>query len=203
MVAAELTLFRCGLCELIRRALPAAELIAAEDLTTACQLLEADPTDVLIADMDGLGPEARLLLRQLCLDLPSLRVMVLVGPGGDRAAALGWLEVGAHACLPKVASPEELCEALRIIRSGNGFVSAGLLAAGAASVATPRPASEAVPLTSRQQEVLRLLAEGRPSTDIARRLGVSVSTVKAHLAAAYRSLGAHNRVEALVRSRGD
>lgn len=48
----------------------------------------------------------------------------------------------------------------------------------------------------------RLLAEGRLTKDIARRLDISVSTVKAHLAAAYRSLGARNRVEAVVRSRG-
>jgi DNA-binding NarL/FixJ family response regulator len=202
MIAVEMALFRCGLAELVRRVLPGAEIIEAEDLATACELMESGPADVLVADVDGAGPETRLLLQHLCLDFPELKVAVLVGMNDDRTSALSWLEAGAHGCLPKAASPEELGEALRIIRAGNGFVSAALLA-----VTTPsplsRPSGESLPLTSRQQDVLRLMAEGRPSKDIARRLGLSVSTVKAHLAAAYRSLGAHNRVEALMRSRSD
>jgi DNA-binding NarL/FixJ family response regulator len=202
MVAVELALFRCGLAELIRRALPGTEIVEAEDLGTACVLMESSPVDVLIVDVDGTGSETRLLLQHLCIECPTMRVVVLVGLDEDRAGALGWLELGAHGCLPKTASPDELCEALRIIRAGNGFVSASLLSA-ATPMPLSRPISESVALTTRQQDVLRLLAEGRPSKDIARRLGLSVSTVKAHLAAAYRSLGAHNRIEALVRSRAD
>jgi DNA-binding NarL/FixJ family response regulator len=47
--------------------------------------------------------------------------------------------------------------------------------------------------------VLRLLAEGRSTKDIARRLGLAVSTVKVHIAAIYRAIGARNRVEAVLR----
>jgi len=129
--------------------------------------------------------------------------VAVLGSATDRASALSWLEAGAHGCLPKSASLEELCDALRTIRAGNGYVSSSLLAAFSPSMAPPPSmVVEAVPLTTRQQDVLRLLAEGRPTKDIARRLSLSVSTVKAHLAAAYRTLGAHNRVEALVRNRG-
>jgi DNA-binding NarL/FixJ family response regulator len=201
MVAVELALFRRGLAELIRQVLPGVDITEAEDLATAAELLADCPADLLIADVDGAGAEARLLLQHVCLECPGLKVAVLVGQTEDRVAALSWLEAGAHGCLPKAASPEELCDALRIIRAGNGYVSSSLLAP---PVPGPRvrPAGEALPLTTRQQDVLRLLAEGRSSKDIARRLDLSLSTVKAHLAAAYRSLGAHNRVEALVRSRG-
>jgi DNA-binding NarL/FixJ family response regulator len=57
-------------------------------------------------------------------------------------------------------------------------------------------------LTDRQAEVFRLLSEGCATKTIARRMGLAVGTVKVHLAAIYRVLGAHNRVEALAKVRG-
>ncbi len=201
VVAVELALFRRGLAELMRQLLADVEITEATDLISAGELLVDAPADLLVADVDGAGAQGRLLLQQLCLDCPDLKVAVLVGMTEDRMSALSWLEAGAHGCVLKAATPEELCEALRVIRAGNGYVSSSLLSPPAQH-APPRTAVETAALTSRQQDVLRLLAEGRSSKDIARRLGLSVSTVKAHLAAAYRSLGAHNRVEALVRNRG-
>ena len=63
------------------------------------------------------------------------------------------------------------------------------------------PASSANPrFTARQMDVLRLLAEGRSTKDIARSLDMGVGTVKVHLSAIYRILGAHNRMEAVVRA---
>lgn len=61
-------------------------------------------------------------------------------------------------------------------------------------------APRAIPLTGRQNDVLHLLREGRSTKEIARRLGLAVPTVKTHLAALYRQLGARNRVEAVMNS---
>lgn len=52
--------------------------------------------------------------------------------------------------------------------------------------------------TSRQRDVLRLLAEGRSTKEIARVLGLGPGTVKIHLAAIFRALNAQNRTEAVV-----
>jgi DNA-binding NarL/FixJ family response regulator len=57
------------------------------------------------------------------------------------------------------------------------------------------------PLTPRELEVLRLLAEGLPNKEIAYRLALSTGTVKAHTAAIYRKLDALNRTEAVTRAR--
>jgi DNA-binding NarL/FixJ family response regulator len=62
-------------------------------------------------------------------------------------------------------------------------------------------AAEVLNLTSRQLDVLRLLAKGQSNKVIARDLGLSVSTVKVHLNTVFRALGATNRVEAVVRAR--
>jgi DNA-binding NarL/FixJ family response regulator len=50
--------------------------------------------------------------------------------------------------------------------------------------------------------VFQLLAEGCATKTIARRLGLAIGTVKVHLAAIYRALDAHNRIEALAKARG-
>jgi DNA-binding CsgD family transcriptional regulator len=76
------------------------------------------------------------------------------------------------------------------------FPGVRLLEPGAGEPA-PRPAADN-PLTPRQTEVLSLLREGRSTKEIARNLGLSVPTVKTHLAALYRQLGARNRVDAAM-----
>jgi DNA-binding NarL/FixJ family response regulator len=199
IVVDRLALFRSGLAELIRGAIPGCEVTDAADLESAVAVAASFEADLVLADLDAEGPGARDRLRRLLAGAPTLKVAVL-SSASDRDTALAWLQVGAHGCLPKSASLDELCDALRTIRAGHGYVSSSILASPSHSAALAEPQA---PLTARQQDVMRLLAEGRPTKDIARRLNLSVSTVKAHLAAAYRTLGAHNRVEAVIRSRPD
>ena len=66
--------------------------------------------------------------------------------------------------------------------------------------APPTPANPPPELSPRQQTVMQLLAEGLSVKEIARRLDLSIGTVKTHLAQAYMILGAHNRIEALRRA---
>lgn len=192
-------LFRRGLTAVIRQSLPECDVAEVEDLAAAAALQGRWPADVLLTSVDGDGQEIRRQLRALHAGHPHLRLAVLSGQA-DRAGALAWIEAGVTGCIGATVTPEELCEALRVIASGHGYISLSILEAPARApvVAEEETGSD---LTARQQEVLRLVAEGRPTKDIARRLGLSVSTIKAHLAAAYRSLGAHNRVEAVVRAR--
>jgi EAL domain-containing protein (putative c-di-GMP-specific phosphodiesterase class I)/DNA-binding CsgD family transcriptional regulator/CheY-like chemotaxis protein len=70
-----------------------------------------------------------------------------------------------------------------------------------AAVPVPgEPGKRALRLSPRQLEVMRLLSQGKSVKEIARHLELGVGTVKVHLAQAYASLGAHNRVEAILRS---
>jgi DNA-binding NarL/FixJ family response regulator len=55
-------------------------------------------------------------------------------------------------------------------------------------------------LTDRQRDVFNLLAEGCATKTIARRLDLAVGTVKVHLAAIYRALGANSRLEAVAKA---
>ena len=57
------------------------------------------------------------------------------------------------------------------------------------------------PLTSRETEVLAMMAQGMPSRHIAARLGISYATVRSHIRSVGGKLGAHSRDEAIVRAR--
>ena len=69
----------------------------------------------------------------------------------------------------------------------------GRLAAAGGPETTPK-------LSHRQTEVIQLLTEGCSVKEIARRLDLGIGTVKVHLSAAYMALGAHNRIEAVMRA---
>jgi DNA-binding NarL/FixJ family response regulator len=102
------------------------------------------------------------------------------------------------------ASAEELRSALRAIAAGlvvvHAAVSAELLAGARRVPTAARTAAAATPtpLTSREREVLALLAQGLANKVIASRLGITEHTVKTHVAAVYEKLHARNRAEVLV-----
>jgi DNA-binding NarL/FixJ family response regulator len=121
----------------------------------------------------------------------------------DRAGILECLTSGANGYVLKSTSMSQLLRAMEIVLHGGVFAPAAL----AASPPPPAPAESQVSpllahLTDRQIEVFQLLAEGCSTKTIARRMGLAIGTVKVHLAAIYRVLGAHSRVEALAKARG-
>ena len=110
---------------------------------------------------------------------------------------------GASAVLALDAGAEELRAAVRAVASGlvvmPTSVSTELLggARAVSSDAITKPPND-VSLTSREREVLALLAQGFANKVIASRLGITEHTVKTHIAAVYEKLGARNRAEVLV-----
>lgn len=64
-------------------------------------------------------------------------------------------------------------------------------------IITPNGVMNETPLTTRERDVLQLIANGLQQKNIAKKLSISPETVKKHLKNAYRKLGAHNRVQAL------
>jgi DNA-binding NarL/FixJ family response regulator len=115
--------------------------------------------------------------------------VVLVGSAADRARLRGLLTPGLF---------EIVGEAVTLAAARSAHVDAqGLLL-------SPAPTEDAVSLpeslTSREREVLNLLAEGLSNKAIARRLGISDQTVKFHVAAVCGKLGAMNRTDAVRRA---
>lgn len=143
---------------------------------------------------------------------PALPVVVI--SASDRASdVIQSIDLGAMGFVPKRASNETLLEALRLVMSGGIYVPQMQLGAGegAAAASAPQaiPAAHATPyqtapsfeelgLTPRQSDVLMQLLQGKPNKEIARRLGLSVETVKDHVQAVLRTLGVSSRTQAVL-----
>lgn len=175
-----------------------------EDVETLDQLQEriarTAPTLVLL-DLRLCGAEG---LRQLRLMFPSTTFVVL-SDQDDRAAILASLEAGAQGYILKSTSPDQFIRALETILTGGVFAPASLSGMPIHPPVSPwQPELKMSPvlahLTERQRHVFELLAEGCPTKTIARRLDLAVGTVKVHLAAIYRTLGASSRLEALAKA---
>jgi DNA-binding NarL/FixJ family response regulator len=195
------TLFRHGLRGLLKEHRPGWSCAEAGTLEELTAYLSAEPADLLLFDIQLGGVAA---LQQLREDHPQQRIVVLSDDAG-RAAILESLTVGANGYVLKSTTMSQLLRALEIVLHGGVFAPAAL--AGATPAAAPKPAA-AQPspllahLTDRQIEVFQLLSEGCSTKTIARRMGLAIGTVKVHLAAIYRVLGAHSRIEALAKARG-
>ncbi len=149
--------------------------------------------DVVVMDVrlpDGSGIEAAAKLRA---DSSTLGIVVLTMYAGDEQLFAA-LEAGASAFVPKDAPAEAVLSAARYaVNSPLSFSAADLAAAIARRMnpQTPR-------LSPREQDVLRLLAEGQAVASIGRTLYISESTAKSHISKIYEKLGAANRAQALM-----
>jgi DNA-binding NarL/FixJ family response regulator len=201
LIAEPHTLMRRALVALLREARPdwACEDVEGLDEMQA-RLVRSSPTLVLIdlrlGGIDG--------LRQSRAAFPDTTFVVL-SDQDDRATILACLEAGAQGYILKSTDPDQFIRALETILTGGLFAPASLSGAPIhPPVAQFRTGFQLNPvlghLTERQRHVFDLLAEGCATKTIARRLDLAVGTVKVHLAAIYRTLGASSRLEALAKA---
>jgi DNA-binding NarL/FixJ family response regulator len=121
---------------------------------------------------------------------PEARIIVMTTYSGD-VQALRALKAGAAGFLLKNSVRKELVDAIRIVWSGRRYLSAGI----AAEIAT-HALDE--PLTTREIEILRLIAGGDANKQVARKLGVTDETVKAYLKSIFAKLNVADRTHAVT-----
>ena len=194
----ESALGRRGLEELLRG--PGIEILSS--VATVAELEVRFAEDVPAGVIVTLGEPARLAatLEQLAASdlFHTMPVVVLAEADETSFGAITTLRMGARALLPLEASRQQIVAALAAV--SQGFVVTTPLASPVGSAA-PQPAEPAAlfePLTSRELEVLRLLASGLANKQIAARLEISDHTVKFHVAAILGKLGASSRTEAVA-----
>ena len=152
------------------------------------------PVDLLLLDlqMPGMGElEGFFAIRRRYPTLP----IVIVSGVNDPRIIRTLLDGGARGYIPKFASSEQLMDGLRRVLRGEVFVPDALFLPASQSSGQRRDA----PLTSRQLQILPLLADGMPNKQIADALGVTEGTVKQHLKELFRRLNARNRTQAVRR----
>ncbi|GAA2408720.1 response regulator [Nonomuraea africana] len=176
----------------------------ASDGVEALGLVARTRPDVVLIDvrmprMDGLEAS-----RQLVREHPESKVIVLTTFDEDEHVAAA-LRAGVSGFLLKVAPPEHLVEAVRTVAAGGGLLDPAVtLRVIAAFAGQPDPArvtsgaAELESLTSRETDVLKLLAQGLTNTQIAARLYLGEATVKTHLSRILMKLNVTTRVQAVV-----
>ena len=150
--------------------------------------------DLRLPDLPAATICARVKERQ-----PDLAIVILTA-FPEEIAVRACLRAGAAACLFKDIGEQDLLSALMRVVHGRAVIDPRV-----AGAARPRPAA-APPdapglLTSREQDVLRLIARGLTTAQMADRLGRSPNTVKTHARSLFGKLAAHNRVQALAAAR--
>lgn len=176
------------------------EIVAeAEDGDKALALVEAHRPDVLVADIEMPGLNGLALTERVSREHPGTRVLILSMHKGKEFATKA-IAAGAAGYLLKDAGASELEAAVRAVFRGESYLSPAISAHLVAEYTRLAHAEEEAvePLTPRQRDVLRLIAEGLPTKAIARRLAISAKTVEAHRCQLMERLDIHD-VAHLVR----
>ena len=174
----------------------------AGSLAEARALLARIAVDVAVVDLelpDGSGVE---LIRDLCRANPAAAALVLTA-SRDRAQHARAVEAGAAGVLTKAARTREIVEAVRRLHAGEPLISPReavelLRLAGAERERGAAERQALGRLTPREQEVLRLLAEGLDNKAIAERLSVSPDTARTHVVKLLAKLGVESRLQAAL-----
>lgn len=189
---------RRGLQALAEQAIEVSVLAEAADGTKALSLAETMAPDLIVLDLRIPGEDPAVLCTQLLRRAPLARLVVLTA-FDDRREIGECLAAGAHGCLLKDASEAGIGESLRRIMAGETVIDPRI-AERLAQEYTQVLRGEKVRLTSREREVLRLLAEGLSNRAIAEMLNLAESTVKGHVAALLQKLSASSRLQAVVQA---
>jgi DNA-binding NarL/FixJ family response regulator len=176
--------------------LPGVSFVEAASARQAAQQadLHAD-LDLALLDLNMPGSAGLDAIRALREGHPALPIAVC-SASEDRALIRELFAIGIAAFIPKTDSTAVILQAVKLVLAGGTYLPTHLLAGTGGGSGIPANCVDL--LTPRQREVLARLAEGKSNKLIARELGLSESTVKVHLLAVFRELGAHNRTEAVL-----
>ncbi|HKN97531.1 MAG TPA: response regulator transcription factor [Pseudonocardiaceae bacterium] len=186
---------RAGLAQLLNTTDDLVLVGEATDGTTAIQLAEELKPDVVLMDLSMPGTDGVQATARIVALNPDVHVLVLTS-FSDQARILDALEAGAEGYLLKHSEPERILAGIRDVVSGGS----PLDPKAARVLLTHRRTAEepGVHLTGREREVLRMVGDGHPNKTIARRLGITERTVKAHLTSVYQRLGVADRTQAAL-----
>ena len=185
---------RTGLSQLLGTADDIELVGAASDGAEAVTMAAELRPDVVLMDLSMPGTDGISATGQIVAAEPGVHVLVLTS-FSDQARILDALQAGAEGYLLKHSEPEVILTGVREIVAGGSPLDPKAARVLLTNRRSPGPETK---LTDREQEVLDMVGAGLPNKTIARRLGISERTVKAHLTNVYQRLGVTDRTQAAL-----
>lgn len=176
------------------RALPEYEVVGvAQSGAQAISIARTSRPDVILLDYHLPGYDAADLIPRLRSLSTGVRIVILTSDTSDGTLVRG-LRSGVEGYLTKERALDDVLDALRVVAAGDKYLTDEQVARTHA--VTGEATGDA--LTERELEILRLLAQGKPSEGIAEELTISANTVRTHLQNIFSKLGAHSKLEAVA-----
>jgi len=179
---------------------------AADWRNASRQIEESGDFDLVLLDLILPDRDGAAILAELRERYPAVSVVV-VSARQDRESVAKALDLGALGFIPKSSDRDIMLSAFNLIFSGGMYIPPEILVrqerSAAPSTAEPAPvprraSASDLGLTDRQMEVLGLMMQGRSNKAICRALDLAEPTVKNHVTAILKALGAANRTEAVI-----
>ena len=193
VVADDHSVVREGLAQLLSTAADVELVGAAANGSEAVDVVERERPDVVLMDLSMPEVDGAEATRRILAADPTARVVVLTSFADDRHI-LEALRAGAIGYVLKHAEPDELLGAIRAAAAGD----APLDPKAARVLLESKRVRPDQQLSSREVEVLRLVAAGLANKQIARRLGIAERTVKAHLTNIFTRIDVTDRTQAAL-----
>ena len=152
----------------------------AADGNEAIRLARELEPDVVLLDLDLPGLSGLAVAELLRKETPKVRILVL-SVHKNRDYIFRIIQSGAHGYVSKEASPEELLRAIESVCEGEAFFAPQIAQAALREFVTSGGKKQPfIQLTTREREVLALIAEGQSNKEVANRLGIGVRTIETH-----------------------
>ena len=181
LLADDHNLIRQGLRSLLEKQADIEVVGEAAEGQAALNLAKETSPDIIVMDVSMPGLNGIEATRQIVSDNPEVKVLAL-SMYADKRFVIGMLRAGASGYMPKDCAFEELVQGIRAIVANEMYLSPTITATFVNSYLHQlnNDGAKFSPLTPKELEVLRLLAEGETTRDVANRLSVSVKTVETH-----------------------
>ena len=198
------TLFRMGIETMLKNLEPKTVINSYGDCKAAIEAeKQPDLTNLILLDYNIPGSQTESNIQNIRDNFDNAKIVIVSGEDSPDKI-MSAIDSGVSGFIPKSSEPQVLIAALKLILAGGVYLPSDVLRyQGTNSAATINSSdldndNPLDKLTSRQLEVLMHVIDGKNNKTIAREIDLSLGTIKAHLSAAYTSLGVSNRTEAVV-----